>query len=60
MRLLGYLNLIMGLFLFFALSGIASWDWFPSRESQLIVFILGMLLMGNAVFLAFAKVIERR
>jgi len=50
----------MGLFLFFALSGIASWDWFPSRESQLIVFILGMLLMGNAVFLAFAKVIERR
>jgi len=60
MRLLGYLNLIMGLFLFFALAGIADWDWFSSHESQLIVFILGIVLVGNWVYLTLADVIKPR
>ncbi len=58
MRLLGYLNLITGLFLFFALAGITDWDWFSSHESQLIVFILGIVLVGNGVLLAFADVVK--
>ena len=60
MRALGYLNLIMGLFLFFALAGIEDWNWFSSRESQWIVFILGIVLVGNGVYLAFADVVKQR
>ena len=57
-RLLSWVNLIMGLLLFFVLSEIVGWDWFLTPGSKLIVFILSVLLVGNAVFLAFGS--ERR
>ena len=51
-RLLGWGNLLIGSLLLFALSDIA-WTWFSSPTSRLIVFILSVLLIGNAVMLAF-------
>jgi hypothetical protein len=51
-RFLGWGNLMIGGLLLFALSDIA-WSWFASPTSRLIVFILAVLLVGNAVMLAF-------
>jgi hypothetical protein len=61
-RFLGWGNLMVGGLLLFALSDIA-WSWFASPTSRLIVFILSVLLIGNAVMLAFFEneaVSERR
>jgi hypothetical protein len=43
---------MIGGLLLFALSDIA-WIWFASPASRAIVFILSVLLIGNAVMLAF-------
>ncbi|OGO08400.1 MAG: hypothetical protein A2Y61_07025 [Chloroflexi bacterium RBG_13_60_13] len=51
-RFLSWGNLLVGGLLLFALSDIA-WTWFSSPTSRLIVFILSVLLIGNAVMLAF-------
>jgi Ca2+/H+ antiporter len=61
-RVLGWGNLMIGGLLLFALSDIA-WSWFASPTSRLIVFILSVLLIGNAVMLAFFEneaISERR
>jgi len=61
-RFLGWGNLMVGGLLLFALSDIA-WSWFASPTSRLIVFILSVLLIGNAVMLAFFEneaISERR
>jgi len=49
-RLLTLANLMIGGLLLFALSDIA-WIWFGSPVSRLIVFVLSVLLIGNAVML---------
>jgi hypothetical protein len=53
-RLLSWGNLLVGGLLLFALSDIA-FSWFSSEVSRLIVFILAVLLIGNAVMLAFGE-----
>jgi len=50
--LLSWANFIVGGLLLFALSDIPGWYWFQSPESKLIVFILSVLLVGNAIMLA--------
>jgi hypothetical protein len=60
MRVLGLLNLAAGLFLFFALSGIAEWDWFPTREAASVVFVLSMVMVGNGLWLGFTQLTDRR
>jgi len=52
-RLLSWANMLIGGLLLFALSDIATWGWFSSPTSKLIVFILSVLLIGNAVILSF-------
>lgn len=53
-RLLILVNLIAGLFLFFAMSDIVmSWNYFATSGTKLAAFILGIVAMGNAVYLAF-------
>ncbi len=52
-RLLSWANMLVGGLLLFALSDIAGWEWFSSPTSKLIVFILSVLLIGNAVILSF-------
>lgn len=45
--------MVMGLLLFFTLSEISKWNLFDSSGARLIAFILGVMLLGNAVYLAF-------
>lgn len=55
-HLLCWINVVAGLILFFAMSGISSgWVLFSTPEAKIFPFILGILLLGNAVYLAFAS-----
>ena len=54
-RLLSWANMLVGGLLLFALSDIASWSWFSAPAARLIVFILSVLLVGNAVILPFGS-----
>ncbi len=54
-HLLCWVNIVAGLILFFAMSGISSWVIFATPEARIFPFILGILLLGNAVYLAFAS-----
>jgi hypothetical protein len=52
-RLLILVNLVIGLFLFFAMSDmVASWNYFTTSGTKLAAFILGIVAIGNAVYLA--------
>lgn len=60
MRVLSFVNIIVGLFLFFALSGITQWGWFPSRGSATMAFIVSMLMIGNGLLLGYSEIIGRK
>jgi hypothetical protein len=47
------INAIMGLLLFFFLSGITSMSAFEASAARVIVFIVAAMLLGNTVYLAF-------
>lgn len=52
-RLLVFVNMVMGLLLFFTLAEISNWALFDTHGARLIAFILGVMLLGNAIYLAF-------
>ena len=51
-QLLSWLNIAAGLVLFFAMSNITEWVIFATPEAKIFPFILGILLLGNGVYLA--------
>lgn len=53
LRLLVFVNMIMGLILFFTLSEVSTWALFDTSGARLTAFILGVMLLGNAIYLAF-------
>jgi hypothetical protein len=55
-QLLSGLNTVTGLILFFAMSGITNWVIFANPQAKIFPFLIGILLLGNAVYLALAKV----
>jgi uncharacterized membrane protein len=54
-QLLAGLNTVTGLILFFAMSGITNWVIFANPQAKVFPFLIGILLLGNAVYLAVAK-----
>ena len=54
-QLLSWMNMMAGLILFFSMSGISSWIIFSSSEAKIFPFLLGVLLLANAVYLALAR-----
>ncbi|MCX5998112.1 MAG: hypothetical protein NTU41_00560 [Chloroflexi bacterium] len=54
-QLLSWLNMLAGLILFFAMSGITDWVIFATPQAKVFPFVLGLLLLGNAVYLALGK-----
>lgn len=54
-QLLSWLNMLAGLILFFAMSGISEWVIFVTPQAKIFPFVLGILLLGNAVYLALAR-----
>ena len=55
-RLLILSNLTMGLFLFLVISGmVASLNYFATSGAKLTAFIIGIVAMANAVYLAFRQ-----
>ena len=54
-QLLSWMNMMAGLILFFSMSGISEWVMFATPQAKIFPFLLGVLLLGNAVFLALAK-----
>lgn len=55
-RLLAWLNTVAGLILFFGMSGITQWVIFASPQAKVFPFLIGILLLVNAVYLAVAEV----
>ena len=55
-QLLGLINVVSGLILFFAMSGISDWVIFATPEAKIFPFLIGILLLGNAVYLALREV----
>ena len=53
--LLSMINIVAGLILFFAMSGITGWVIFATPEAKIFPFVLGILLLGNAVYLALGR-----
>jgi len=54
-QLLSWMNMMAGLILFFSMSGISDWVMFTSSEAKIFPFMLGILFLGNAVYLALAR-----
>jgi hypothetical protein len=54
-QLLSWLNMLAGLILFFAMSGISNWVIFATPQAKAFPFVLGILLLVNAVYLALAR-----
>jgi len=54
-QLLSWLNMLTGLILFFAMSGISNWVIFATPQAKVFPFVLGILLLVNAVYLALAR-----
>jgi hypothetical protein len=54
-QLLSWMNMMAGLILFFSMSGISDWVMFTTSEAKIFPFMLGILFLGNAVYLALAK-----
>jgi hypothetical protein len=53
--LLSWINAVAGLVLFYAMSGITGWDIFKDPHDKILPFILGIVLLCNAVYLAVGK-----
>jgi hypothetical protein len=49
------MNVVGGMILFFAMSGITSWVMFSTPEARIFPFLIGVLLLANAVYLAFGS-----
>jgi len=49
------MNMMAGLILFFSMSGISTWIIFSTSEAKIFPFLLGVLLLGDAVYLALAR-----
>jgi hypothetical protein len=54
-QLLSWMNMMAGLILFFSMSGISTWIIFSTPEAKIFPFLLGILLLGNAVYLVLAR-----
>ncbi len=54
-QLLSWLNMLAGLILFFAMSGISNWVIFATPQAKVFPFVLGILLLVNAVYLALGR-----
>lgn len=54
-RFLSVVNIISGLLLFFLLAEIASWKPFETVGAKLVIFVMGIALMGNAIYFAFGS-----
>jgi hypothetical protein len=54
-QLLSWLNMLAGLILFFAMSGISEWVIFATPQAKIFPFVLGIVLLANAVYLALAR-----
>jgi hypothetical protein len=54
-QLLSWLNAATAFLLFFSMSGITRWVIYMSAEAKIFPFILGILLLVNAVYLGFSK-----
>ena len=54
-QLLSWMNMMAGLILFFSMSGISDWVMFTTPQARIFPFLLGILFLGNAVFLALAR-----
>jgi hypothetical protein len=54
-QMLSWMNMMSGLILFFSMSGISSWIVFASPNAKIFPFVLGILLLCNAAYLALAK-----
>ncbi len=54
-QMLSWMNMMSGLILFFSMSGISSWVVFSSPNAKIFPFLLGILLLANAAYLALAK-----
>ena len=54
-QFLSWINVVGGLILFFAMSGITSWVIFSTPEAKIFPFLIGVLLLGNAVYLSFGN-----
>jgi len=52
-RLLVFVNMVVGLLLFFTLSEISNWALFNTSGARLLAFILAVVALGNAIYLAF-------
>jgi hypothetical protein len=54
-QMLSWMNMMSGLILFFSMSGISSWIIFSSANAKIFPFLLGVLLLCNAAYLALAR-----
>lgn len=54
-QLLSWMNMMAGLILFFSMSGISSWVMFRTDEAKIFPFLVGILLLANAVYLAVSR-----
>jgi hypothetical protein len=54
-QLLSWINAVSGMILFFAMSNITTWVIFDSPQAKIFPFLIGVLLLGNAVYLSVAK-----
>jgi hypothetical protein len=54
-QFLSWVNVVAGFILFFAMSGITNWVMFSSPEARIFPFLIGILLLANAVYLAFGS-----
>ena len=52
-RLLVFINMVMGFILFYTLAEISHWALFETHSARIVAFILGVMLLGNAIYLAF-------
>ena len=54
-QLLSWMNMMSGLILFFSMSGISSWIIFSSSQAKIFPFLLGILLLADAAYLALVR-----
>jgi hypothetical protein len=54
-QLMSWLNVMAGLILFFAMSGISEWVIFSSPQAKLFPFVVAILLLVNAVYLVLSR-----
>ncbi len=54
-QLLSWINAASAFILFFSMSGITKWVIYASPQAKIFPFVLGMLLLVNAVYLGLSK-----